>query len=190
MIQSGALLVSSSISTSNHIMATLTTLHLPHLPETLVIHVALYGSVLNAQNLHTQLLQGSPEFEYALIDATSVISPFFLSTNYLLDSLQEAKQIPKRNFVLDRRLLAHGIEIGIHTDLKIDNIHTPRPSSHLPGQQRFSQPQTQEPKRTFGDCVFIREHKQCEPMFSFLADYIQQGFSPVFLLLFILLSQI
>jgi len=53
-------------------MMYLQTLHLAHLPPSLTLHLALYEDVKNAAFLQQQLLQGNSEFEYALIDASSV----------------------------------------------------------------------------------------------------------------------
>ena len=59
-------------------MATLQTLNLAHLPPDLAVHIALYADVQNAPFLRDQLLQGNPDFEYALIDATVVRKPCLL----------------------------------------------------------------------------------------------------------------
>ena len=53
-------------------MAALQTLHLAHLSPDLSVHVALYTDVRNASFLRDQLLQGNPDFEYALVDASVV----------------------------------------------------------------------------------------------------------------------
>ncbi|KAK3173681.1 hypothetical protein OEA41_007013 [Lepraria neglecta] len=55
-------------------MAALQTLHLAHLPPDLAVHVALYTDVRNASFLRDQLLQGNPDFEYALVDASVILS--------------------------------------------------------------------------------------------------------------------
>lgn len=53
-------------------MVLLHSLHLAHLPPSLTLHLALYEDVKNAAFLHRQLLEGNTEFEYALIDASTV----------------------------------------------------------------------------------------------------------------------
>ena len=53
-------------------MVALQRFEVAHLPPNLVAHVALFEEVKNAAYLHQQLLQGNPEFEYALIDAACV----------------------------------------------------------------------------------------------------------------------
>ncbi|KAE8349270.1 kinase binding protein CGI-121-domain-containing protein [Aspergillus coremiiformis] len=53
---------------------TLETIHLPHLPSSLPVHVALYRDVQNAPFLRQQLISGNSEFEYALIDASMILS--------------------------------------------------------------------------------------------------------------------
>ncbi|KAF6237368.1 hypothetical protein HO173_004258 [Letharia columbiana] len=55
-------------------MASLQTLNLAHLPPDLAVHIALYADLQNAPFLRDQLLQGNPDFEYALIDATVILS--------------------------------------------------------------------------------------------------------------------
>lgn len=59
-------------------MAALQTLHLAHLPPELAVHVALYTDIRNASFLRDQLLQGNPDFEYALVDASVVCYENFL----------------------------------------------------------------------------------------------------------------
>ncbi len=56
-------------------MVHLQTFHLAHLPPSLTLHLALYEDVKNAVFLHQQLLEGNTEFEYALIDASTVGLP-------------------------------------------------------------------------------------------------------------------
>ncbi|KAJ5174896.1 EKC/KEOPS complex subunit [Penicillium canariense] len=52
----------------------LETINIPHLPASLPVHVALYRNVQNSAFLRQQLLAGNSEFEYALIDASMVLS--------------------------------------------------------------------------------------------------------------------
>ncbi|KAJ5574322.1 uncharacterized protein N7459_008749 [Penicillium hispanicum] len=54
--------------------AQLETIDFPHLPSSLPVHVALYRDVQNADFLRQQLLAGNTQFEYALIDASMVLS--------------------------------------------------------------------------------------------------------------------
>ncbi|KAF3386530.1 EKC/KEOPS complex subunit [Penicillium rolfsii] len=49
-------------------------IHIPHLPASLPVHVALYRNVQNSAFLRQQLLAGNAEFEYAFIDASLVLS--------------------------------------------------------------------------------------------------------------------
>lgn len=53
-------------------MALVQTLSLAHTPSSLAVNAALYKDVQNASFLRQQLLQGNSEFEYALIDASTV----------------------------------------------------------------------------------------------------------------------
>ncbi|KAL4808942.1 kinase binding protein CGI-121-domain-containing protein [Aspergillus unguis] len=55
-------------------MSSLETIHLPHLPSSLEVHAALYKDVQNAAELRQHLLSGNAEFEYALIDASMILS--------------------------------------------------------------------------------------------------------------------
>ncbi|KAK0104417.1 hypothetical protein ONS95_004710 [Cadophora gregata] len=50
------------------------TVHLEHLPPNYDLHIALYRNVTNAAFLHSQLLAGNTDFEYALIDASVILS--------------------------------------------------------------------------------------------------------------------
>jgi len=52
----------------------LQSINLEHLPAGYTIHAALYRDVKNAAFLHQQLLAGNTDFEYALIDATVIVS--------------------------------------------------------------------------------------------------------------------
>ncbi|CEJ55848.1 hypothetical protein PMG11_02079 [Penicillium brasilianum] len=52
----------------------LETIGIPHLPDSLPVHVALFRNVQNSAFLRQQLLAGNAEFEYALIDASLVLS--------------------------------------------------------------------------------------------------------------------
>ncbi|KAH8596659.1 kinase binding protein CGI-121-domain-containing protein [Bisporella sp. PMI_857] len=55
-------------------MAYLQSITLEHLPADYTIHIALFQDVKNASFLHQQLLAGNTDFEYALIDASVVVS--------------------------------------------------------------------------------------------------------------------
>ncbi|KAG4412201.1 hypothetical protein IFR04_014661 [Cadophora malorum] len=55
-------------------MSHLQTIHLEHLPPNYDLHIALYRNVTNADFLHQQLLAGNTNFEYALIDASVILS--------------------------------------------------------------------------------------------------------------------
>jgi len=52
----------------------LKTIHLAHMPPELALHVALYREVKNAPFLKQRLLEGNTEYEYAFIDATTILS--------------------------------------------------------------------------------------------------------------------
>jgi hypothetical protein len=59
-----------------------TTLQLPHLEE-YPIHVSLFKDVKNAAYLRQQLLEANAEFEYAFLDATTVIFSLWLCSNII-----------------------------------------------------------------------------------------------------------
>ncbi|KAF1966711.1 CGI-121-domain-containing protein [Bimuria novae-zelandiae CBS 107.79] len=54
-------------------MASIYTLTIPHYP-THPIHIALFRSVRNAAHLRAQLLSANPSFDYAFLDATTILS--------------------------------------------------------------------------------------------------------------------
>jgi EKC/KEOPS complex subunit CGI121/TPRKB len=66
-------------------------LELEHVPPTYQVYGALFRDVTNTDFLHKQLLSRNSEFEYAFIDASSVISRLHLlsavysAVNVLLD---------------------------------------------------------------------------------------------------------
>ncbi|KAK7703476.1 hypothetical protein SLS64_009146 [Diaporthe eres] len=55
-------------------MSLLETVALEHVPTTHSVHVAFFKSVANAGYLQSQLLARNADFEYAFIDATTVVS--------------------------------------------------------------------------------------------------------------------
>ncbi|KAH7121125.1 kinase binding protein CGI-121-domain-containing protein [Dendryphion nanum] len=58
---------------SKHTMARVRTITLPHYPD-YPIHIALFKNVSNAAFLRSQLLEANPDFDYAFLDATMIIS--------------------------------------------------------------------------------------------------------------------
>lgn len=55
-------------------MSLLETISLEHVPATHSVHVAFFRDVSNAGFLQSQLLARNPDFEYAFIDATTIVS--------------------------------------------------------------------------------------------------------------------
>lgn len=55
-------------------MSLLETIALEHVPETHSVHVAFFKDVSNAGFLQSQLLARNADFEYAFIDATTLVS--------------------------------------------------------------------------------------------------------------------
>ncbi|KAI0377534.1 hypothetical protein F5Y04DRAFT_264077 [Hypomontagnella monticulosa] len=54
----------------------LETIQLEHVPLTHTVHIGVFKDVTNSEFLHQQLLSRNAEYEYAFIDASSVISRF------------------------------------------------------------------------------------------------------------------
>lgn len=59
-------------------MSLLETLSLEHVPKTHSAHVAFFKDVSNAAFLQAQLLARNADFEYAFIDATTIVSRLHL----------------------------------------------------------------------------------------------------------------
>lgn len=55
-------------------MSLLETVSLEHVPSTHSVHVAFFKGVANAGHLQSQLLARNADFEYAFIDAATIIS--------------------------------------------------------------------------------------------------------------------
>ncbi|QSS61845.1 CGI121 family protein [Histoplasma capsulatum] len=66
-------------------MPSIQTIQLSHLPSNRPVHIALYRDLQNASFLREQLLAGNTEFEYASIDAATI-----LSTTHLLAAVFRA----------------------------------------------------------------------------------------------------
>ncbi|KAF2124353.1 CGI-121-domain-containing protein [Dothidotthia symphoricarpi CBS 119687] len=60
-------------------MASIRTFTLPHY-EAYPVHVAVFKHVKNAAFLRSQLLAANPEFDYAFLDASMILSPTHLQT--------------------------------------------------------------------------------------------------------------
>ncbi|KAI4952666.1 hypothetical protein J4E91_003138 [Alternaria rosae] len=58
-------------------MASVRTFTIPHY-EAFPVHVALFKDVKNASFLRRQLLEANPEFDYAFLDASMILSPHHL----------------------------------------------------------------------------------------------------------------
>ncbi|KAH9862751.1 hypothetical protein J1614_010844 [Plenodomus biglobosus] len=64
-------------------MASIRTFHLPHY-DAYPVHVALFEDVENAEFLKSQLLAANPEFDYAFLDATMILTHSHLLTSTFL----------------------------------------------------------------------------------------------------------
>ncbi|KAK4444143.1 kinase binding protein CGI-121-domain-containing protein [Podospora aff. communis PSN243] len=62
------------ISAETQVTMALETLKIEHVPPTHQVYAAFFRDVTNSDFLHAQLKARNPEFDYALIDASSVIS--------------------------------------------------------------------------------------------------------------------
>ena len=112
----------------------LETIHLPHFPPSLPVHVALYRDLDNASFLRQQLIAGNTDFEYALVDASMVCVP---------------TAIVSRSW----SHLSNRKRTGILKD--------PYSCSRLPSRQRLPDEPSQIEKRSFGNCVVLEPCKQC-----------------------------
>ncbi len=74
-------------------------LHLEHVPPTHLVYAALFKDVSNAEFLHSQLLARNADFEYAFIDASSVVSRFqvlaatYKAVSVLLDGVLKTPNV-------------------------------------------------------------------------------------------------
>ncbi|KAF2138261.1 uncharacterized protein K452DRAFT_277286 [Aplosporella prunicola CBS 121167] len=91
-------------------MARVQTIGLAHLPAH-PVHVALFDHVTNAAALRQHLLSGNPEFEYAFLDATTI-----LSTSHLLAAVFRAL-----NDLLNARLKSRNVHSEIVFSLSPNN---------------------------------------------------------------------
>ncbi|KAL7270174.1 hypothetical protein RUND412_007125 [Rhizina undulata] len=74
-------------------------LQLEHIPAPHTVHIALFKDVRNASFLRDQLLAGNAEFEYAFIDASTIISTVhaLAATHQAVHSLLVANKLRTRN---------------------------------------------------------------------------------------------
>lgn len=89
----------------------LETLKLEHLPPTCQIYAAFFRDVSNCEFLHAQLLSRNSEFEYAFIDASSIIS-----RTHLLAAIYSAA-----NVLLDGTLRTPNVHSEIVVSLNTNN---------------------------------------------------------------------
>ncbi|KAK2810826.1 hypothetical protein FQN50_002649 [Emmonsiellopsis sp. PD_5] len=100
-------------------MSHLKSIQLAHVPPTQPVHVALYRDLQNAQFLREQLLAGNTEFEYAFIDASTI-----LSTTHILAAVFRAVNDYQNN-----RLKSKNVHSEIVYSLSPNNnvLHPPVP---------------------------------------------------------------
>ncbi|KAK3904554.1 kinase binding protein CGI-121-domain-containing protein [Staphylotrichum tortipilum] len=90
---------------------TLEKLDLEHIPPAYQVYAALFRNVSNAEFLHAQLLSRNSDFEYAFIDASSVISRL-----HLLSAVYSAV-----NVLLDGTLRTPNVHSEIVVSMNISN---------------------------------------------------------------------
>ena len=92
-------------------------LDLEHLPAACQVYAAFFRDVSNAEFLHAQLLSRNSEFEYAFVDASSVISRL-----HLLSAVYSAV-----NVLLDGTLRTPNVHSEIVVSLNTNNNVRPLP---------------------------------------------------------------
>jgi EKC/KEOPS complex subunit CGI121/TPRKB len=100
-------------------------LHLEHVPPTYQVYTALFRDVANTEFLHKQLLSRNTDFQYAFIDASSVISRL-----HLLSAVYSAV-----NALLDGTLRTPNVHSEMVVSFNINNNVGSRPLLGLPGDR-------------------------------------------------------
>jgi len=86
-------------------------IHLEHVPPSYRVYAAFFRDVSNTEFLHAQLLSRNSEFEYAFIDASSVVS-----RTHLLSAVYSAV-----NVLLDGALRTPNVHSEIVVSLNTNN---------------------------------------------------------------------
>jgi EKC/KEOPS complex subunit CGI121/TPRKB len=97
-------------------------LHLEHVPPTYQVYTAFFRDVANTDFLHKQLLSRNTDFQYAFIDASSVISRL-----HLLSAVYSAV-----NALLDGTLRTPNVHSEMVVSFNINNNVRSLPISHHP----------------------------------------------------------
>lgn len=107
-------------------MSLLETIPLEHVPSTHSVHVAFFKDVTNAEFLQSQLLARNPDFEYAFIDASTIVSRV-----HLLAAVYKALSV-----LVDGKLKAPNVHAEMVIALSVSNnvrlIPSPTPPLPLP----------------------------------------------------------
>ncbi|MCJ1384776.1 hypothetical protein MMC17_007894 [Xylographa soralifera] len=114
-------------------MIPLTTLHLAHLPPDLAVHIALCRELQNGAFLRQQLLAGNAEFEYALLDASSILSPTHLHAAIFRAATDAQAQRLKTHNVHAEIVFALSANNNVHRRI-VPQIR-PDASHHRPGDR-------------------------------------------------------
>lgn len=101
-------------------MSLLETVVLEHVPTTHSVHVAFFKGVANAGHLQSQLLARNPDFEYAFIDATAVVSRL-----HVLAATYKALSV-----LLDGRLKSPNVHAETVLALSASNNVSPNQDKH------------------------------------------------------------
>lgn len=122
-------------------MSLLETVSLEHVPSTYSVHVAFFKGVANAGYLQSQLLARNAAFEYAFIDATTVVSRL-----QVLAAAYKAVSV-----LLEGRLKSPNVHAETVLALSAsNNVSTTRPLFYHFGALTLSPAQISEAYRRYG----------------------------------------
>lgn len=122
------------------VIMSLEKLELEHIPPSHQVYTAFFRDVANTEFLHKQLLSRNREFEYAFIDASSVISRL-----HLLSAVYSAV-----NILLDGTLRTPNVHSEIVVSLNINNNVRSQLSPITPDPMLTHSPQIADAYRRWG----------------------------------------
>ncbi|KAH6633833.1 kinase binding protein CGI-121-domain-containing protein [Chaetomium sp. MPI-SDFR-AT-0129] len=145
-------------------------LHLEHIPLEYQVYLGLFRNVANADFLHKQLLSRNSEFEYAFIDASTIISRIHLlsavysAINSLLNGSLRTPNVHSEivmslntNNNISDAYRRWGITPGKTRDLVVVKVILPPNST---ANQNLSQTQTPDEQTIYGH---LEQHVQGTP---------------------------
>lgn len=106
-------------------MSLLETIPLEHVPATHSVHAALFRDVSNAAFLQSQLLARNADFEYAFIDATTIVSRL-----HVLAAVYKALSV-----LVDGKLKSPNVHAETVIALSASNNVSPSTPASSPGFQ-------------------------------------------------------